>query len=120
MTISDDLFNHGQKQLREVALRYANGHGLQPGSIEWEQQYDEWWLKVCTADRAVRVVFSREEIEDFARKGKGRMGRMSKSATPSPAWRCDSPPAGFNHQASREMSYWMLLGQAGNLANGCR
>lgn len=66
MTTSDDLLNHGQKQLREVALRYANGHGLHPDSIEWDQQYDEWWLKVSTADHSVRVVFSRNAFASLA------------------------------------------------------
>jgi hypothetical protein len=78
MTTSDDLLIHGQKQLREVALRYANGHGLNPDSIEWDQQYDEWWLKVSTADHSVRVVFSRDEIEDFALEGEGSKGSKVK------------------------------------------
>ena len=78
MPSSDDLLNQGQQQLKEVALRYANGHGLHPDRIAWDQQYDEWWLKVSTADHSVRVVFSRDEIEDFALEGEGSKGSKIK------------------------------------------
>jgi len=68
----------GQDLLREVALRYATQHGLRPNTIEWEQQYDEWWLKVTTSHHSVKVVFSLDEIEDYAAGGEGSKGSKVK------------------------------------------
>lgn len=68
----------GQDLLREVALRYAAGHGLRPDAAEWTKQYDEYWLTVSDADHSVKVVFSRDEIEDFAEEGPGSKGSKVK------------------------------------------
>jgi len=73
-----DLMTTGQNLLKEVALRYANGHGLRPDSIEWTQQYDEWWLTIKDAEHTVKVVFSQDEIEDFAEEGEGSKGSKVK------------------------------------------
>lgn len=78
MTETDDQLGRGQDRLREVALRYASQHGLRPGKIEWVQQFDEWWLKVITDEHSVKVVFSRDEIEDFAAEGPGSKGSKVK------------------------------------------
>jgi hypothetical protein len=60
----------GKEMLKEVALRYASQHGLRPDKIEWvEQGGDDWWLKVSTEQHSVRVVFSLDEIEEFAGDG---------------------------------------------------
>lgn len=68
----------GQELLSEVALRYATQHGLRPDKIEWVQQYDEWWLKVTTSDHSIKVVFSPDEIEDYAAGGEGSKGSKVK------------------------------------------
>lgn len=68
----------GQAMLQEVAERYAAQHGLRPERIEWNQQFDEWWLKVITGDHTVKVVFSADEIEDFAAEGPGSKGSKLK------------------------------------------
>ena len=68
----------GRQLLQEVAARYAAQHGLRPERIEWDLQFDEWWLKVSTADHAVKVVFSADEIEDFAAEGPGSKGSKLK------------------------------------------
>lgn len=78
MTETSEHLTTGQDLLKEVALRYATQHGLRPDSIEWEQQYDEWWLKVTTPDHSVKVVFSHYEIEDFAVQGEGSKGSKVK------------------------------------------
>jgi hypothetical protein len=68
----EDQRSKGKEMLKEVALRYASQHGLRPDKIEWvEQGGDEWWLKVSTEQHSVRVVFSLEEIEEFAGGGPG-------------------------------------------------
>jgi hypothetical protein len=60
----------GKEMLKEVALRYASQHGLRPDKVEWvEQGGDEWWLKVSTEHHSARVVFSLDEIEEFAGGG---------------------------------------------------
>lgn len=70
MTECADPRSKGKEMLREVALRYAGQHGLRPDRIEWvEQGGDEWWLKVSTGQHSVRVVFSLDEIEEFAGGG---------------------------------------------------
>lgn len=70
MTESADQSSKGKEMLKEVALRYASRHGLRPDRIDWvEQGGDEWWLKVSTEQHSVRVVFSLEEIEEFAGGG---------------------------------------------------
>ncbi len=78
MTETDDQLGKGQDMLREVALRYASQHGLRPDRIEWVQMYDEWWLKVITEEHSVKVVFSLDEIEDFAAEGAGSKGSKVK------------------------------------------
>lgn len=60
-----DLMSKGKKQLEEVALRYAAGHGLQPDTIEWVDQGFEWLLRISTTEHTVRVAFSADEIEFF-------------------------------------------------------
>ncbi|HKI51858.1 MAG TPA: hypothetical protein VJ995_07275 [Geothermobacteraceae bacterium] len=77
MTESTDLLTTGQNLLKEVALRYAAGHGLHP-EAQWEQLYDEWWLKLSDADHLVKVVFSEDEIVDFAERGEGSTGSKVK------------------------------------------
>lgn len=65
--------------LKEVALRYASQHGLRPDMVEWVcQGGDEWWLKVSTEQHSVKVVFSLDEIEDFADGGAGSAGSKAK------------------------------------------
>jgi hypothetical protein len=60
----------GREMLMEVALRYASQHGLRPDRIEWvEQGGGAWWLKVSTEQHSVKVVFSLDEIEEFAGGG---------------------------------------------------
>jgi hypothetical protein len=60
----------GKEMLKEVARRYSNQHGLRPDKIEWvEQGGDERWLKVVTEQHSVKVVFSLDEIEEFAGGG---------------------------------------------------
>ena len=72
MNAIEELRSKGMELLKEVALRYASQHGLRPDRVEWiEQGGDEWWLKVATEQHSVRVVFSRDEIEDFAEGGPG-------------------------------------------------
>lgn len=61
----------GKEMLQEVALRYASQHGLRPESVEWVNMGYEWWLKVSDTDHSVKVVFSIDEIEDFAIEGEG-------------------------------------------------
>lgn len=73
-----DALQTGQNLLQDVALRYANQHGLRPDQVEWEQQFDGWWLKVGDASHSVKVVFSAEEIEDFAQEGPGSKGSKVK------------------------------------------
>ncbi len=76
MTDHGNLLAKGQQMLQEVALRYASQHGLRPDSIEWEDQGDQFLLKVNDADHSVKVPFSKDEIEDFAEEGEG--GKHSK------------------------------------------
>ncbi|MCM2265370.1 MAG: hypothetical protein NDI73_09285, partial [Desulfuromonadales bacterium] len=71
MTELNALHLAGQDQLKEVARHFATQHGLRPESIEWVEQYDGWWLTVIDAQHTVRVVFSLDEIEDFAAEGEG-------------------------------------------------
>ena len=68
----------GQDRLRAVALSYATQHGLRPDAIEWTEQYDGWWLTVSDPQHTVRVVFSLDEIEDFALEGDGSKGSARK------------------------------------------
>ena len=78
MTEIDDQLSKGQDMLQEVALRYASQHGLRPDRVEWVQQFDEWWLKVLTDEHSIKVVFSQDEIEDFAAEGAGSKGSKVK------------------------------------------
>ncbi|SHJ45157.1 hypothetical protein SAMN02745165_02420 [Malonomonas rubra DSM 5091] len=54
----------GKQMLEEVALRYAEGHGLRP-TVEWVDQGYEWLLRLNTDEHTVRVGFSIDEIEFF-------------------------------------------------------
>jgi hypothetical protein len=75
----EDQRSKGKEMLKEVALRYASQHGLRPDRIEWvEQGGDEWWLKVTTEQHSVKVVFSLDEIEEFAGGGPETAGAKSK------------------------------------------
>ncbi len=79
MTETDEQHRRGQALLQEVALRYAAQHGLRPDRVEWEKLGgDEWWLKVTTAEHTVKVVFSPDEIADFATEGAGSKGSKVK------------------------------------------
>jgi len=72
MPETEDQRRKGKEMLQEVALRYATQHGLRPDKIEWvELGGDGWWLKVCTEQHTVKVVFSLDEIEEFADGGPG-------------------------------------------------
>lgn len=68
----------GQEMLGEVALRYASQHGLRPEKVEWEEFGGEWLLRVETGEHSVKVVFSSDEIEDFADEGEGRASSKGK------------------------------------------
>ena len=72
----NDLLATGQTLLQEVALRYAADHGLRPDTVAWEEQFDGWRLKVADAEHSIQMVFSCDEIEDFAAGGEG--SRSSK------------------------------------------
>ena len=79
MTEIDDQCRTGKDMLKDVALRYATQHGLRPEKIEWvEMGGDEWWLKFSTAEHTVKVVFSADEIADFAAGGEGASGSKAK------------------------------------------
>ncbi|BCR05647.1 hypothetical protein DESUT3_27160 [Desulfuromonas versatilis] len=79
MTETENLHGKGMEMLQEVALRYASQHGLKPERIEWAQSgTEDWWLKVTTANHSVKVVFSGDEIEDFAEGGSGSSGSNVK------------------------------------------
>jgi len=68
----EDPCRKGKEMLQAVALRYAAQHGLHPETTEWvELGGDEWWLKVATERHSVKVVFSIDEIEEFAGGGPG-------------------------------------------------
>ncbi len=69
MSVTEDQTTKGQDLLQEVALRYATQHGLRPDTIEWDNLGYECWLKIITADHTVRVVFSPDEIEEYAACG---------------------------------------------------
>lgn len=72
MSDKEDLGNKGRDMLQEVALRYATQHSLRPEKAEWDCPYGEdWWLKVSDEQHAVKVVFSMDEIVDFAEGGPG-------------------------------------------------
>jgi len=72
MSTIEEQRSTGKEMLREVALRYAAQHGLRPDKVEWvELGGDEWWLKVATEQHSVKVVFSLDEIEEFADGGPG-------------------------------------------------
>jgi len=72
MSTIEEQRSTGKEMLREVALRYAAQHGLRPDKVEWvELGGDEWWLKVATEQHSVKVVFSLDEIEEFADGGTG-------------------------------------------------
>jgi hypothetical protein len=76
---AEDLQSRGMDMLKAVALRYAAQHGLQPDRAEWVRLGgDEWWLKITTDQHAVKVVFSADEIEDFAAEGPGSRGSKVK------------------------------------------
>ena len=68
----------GQDRLKEVARYYAAQHGLRPETIDWVAQCDGWWLTVADPQHTVRVVFSLDEIEDFAIEGDGAKGSKRK------------------------------------------
>lgn len=78
MTELNTLHLAGQDQLKEAARYFAAQHGLRPEAIEWIEQYDGWWLTVTTPEHTVRVVFSLDEIEDFAAEGDGSNGSKRK------------------------------------------
>lgn len=78
MTELNALHLAGQDQLKEVARHFAAQHGLRPEAIDWVEQYDGWWLTVTDARHTVRVVFSLDEIEDFAAEGDGAQGSQRK------------------------------------------
>ena len=78
MTELNALHLAGQDQLKEVAINYAIQHGLRPESIEWVEQYGDWWLIVIDAQHTVRVVFSLDELEDFAAEGEGAKASKRK------------------------------------------
>ena len=78
MTELNALHLAGQEQLKEVARHIAAQHGLRPDTIEWSEFYDGWWLTVIDAQHTVRVVFSLDEIEDFAAGGEGANGSKCK------------------------------------------
>jgi hypothetical protein len=79
MTEIEDQRNKGKEMLKQVALRYASQHGLKPDKVEWAcLGGDEWWLKVVTEQHSVKVVFSLDEIEDFAAEGAGSKGSKAK------------------------------------------
>ena len=79
MTETENLHRKGQDMLQEVALRYASQHGLRPDRVAWEKLGgNEWWLKVTTAEHTVKVVFSPDELEDFAVEGPGSKGSKVK------------------------------------------
>jgi hypothetical protein len=78
MTELNALHLTGQDQLKEVARQIAAQHGLRPDTIEWIEQYDGWWLTVSDTQHTVRVVFSLDEIEDFAAEGDGAKGSKRK------------------------------------------
>ncbi len=72
MSDKEELGNKGKEMLQEVALRYASQHGLRPEKVEWENPYgEEWWLRLSDEQHAVKVVFSMDEIVDFAEGGPG-------------------------------------------------
>jgi hypothetical protein len=77
MTVEHQLLK-GKERLQEVALRYAGQHGLRPDRVEWLEQGDEWWLRVVTEQHTVKVVFSADEIEDFAEGGAGMASSKGK------------------------------------------
>lgn len=68
----------GQDRLKDVARHIAAQHGLRPDTIDWVEQYDGWWLTVTDAQHTVKVVFSLDEIEDFAADGDGAGAKGSK------------------------------------------
>lgn len=75
----EDQRTIGKEMLKEVARRYASQHGLRPDMIEWvEQGGDEWWLKVSTEQHSVKVVFSLDEIEEFAGGGPETVSSKAK------------------------------------------
>jgi hypothetical protein len=79
MTEIEEQRSKGKELLKEVALRYASQHGLRPDRIEWvEQGGDEWWLKVSTEQHSVKVVFSLDEIEEFAGGGPETVSSKTK------------------------------------------
>ena len=75
----DELRSRGMEALKNVALRYAAQHGLQPEVADWVLLGgDEWWLKIVTARQSVKVVFSPDELEDFGAEGPGARGSKLK------------------------------------------
>jgi len=68
----------GQNRLREVARYFATQHGLRLDSIEWIEQFDSWRLTVTSSEHLVKMVFSLDEIEDFAAGGEGAKGSKRK------------------------------------------
>ena len=78
MTELNALHLAGQDRLKEVARQIAAQHGLRPEAIDWVEQYDGWWLTVSDARHAVRVVFSLDELEDFAAEGEGAKSSKRK------------------------------------------
>ncbi len=79
MSGTDELGNAGKEMLQEVALRYASQHGLRPEKVEWENPYgEEWWLRLSDEQHAVKVVFSLDEIVDFAEGGAGAKSSKGK------------------------------------------
>lgn len=59
----------GQKMLEELALRHAGQYGLWPEKIEWHDLGYECLRKILTAEHRVRMVFSPNEIEEYAAEG---------------------------------------------------
>jgi hypothetical protein len=68
----------GQDRLKEVARYFAAQHGLRPDSIEWIEPFDGWRLTVTAPEHSVTMLFSLDEMEDFATDGDGAKGSKRK------------------------------------------
>lgn len=71
----EELPQDGRRMLEEIVARYAQGHGLQPTEILWEDIGDECFLVVRTEQHAVRIPFSSDEIEALAEEEVARSAR---------------------------------------------
>jgi hypothetical protein len=70
-----DLQQQGRQRLEEIAGRYAQGHGLAGMEMAWEEIGDECFLVVRTAQHAVRIPFSSDEIEALDEEAVARSAR---------------------------------------------